>query len=59
MVTLLETTRIVAEGAGAASLAAAYEIRDRLAGKKVGIVLSGGNITFEAFKVLVNEEQPW
>jgi threonine dehydratase len=59
MVTLLETTRIVVEGAGAAALAASYKLRDRLAGKKVGIALSGGNITFEAFKDLVNEEQPW
>jgi threonine dehydratase len=59
MVTLLETTRIAAEGAGAASLAAAYQMRDRLTGKKVGIVISGGNITFDAFKQLVNEEQPW
>jgi threonine dehydratase len=59
MVTLLDTTRLVAEGAGAASLAAAYQMRERFAGKKVGIVISGGNITFDALKNLVNEEQPW
>ena len=59
MVTLLTTTRIVAEGAGAAALAAAYQLRERLAGKKVGIVVSGGNITPDALKDLVNEEQPW
>jgi threonine dehydratase len=59
MVTLLDTTRIVAEGAGAASLAAAYQMRERFAGKKVGIVISGGNITLDALKDLVNEEQPW
>jgi threonine dehydratase len=59
MVTLLDAARIVAEGAGAASLAAAYQMRERLAGKKVGIVISGGNVTFEALKDIVNEEQPW
>lgn len=59
MVTLLETTRIVAEGAGAASFAAAYQLRSQLAGKKVGTVISGGNITYDAFRQLVNEEQPW
>ena len=34
----------VAEGAGAASLAAAFKLRDQLRGKKVVGILSGGNI---------------
>jgi threonine dehydratase len=34
----------VAEGAGAAALAAALSERDAIAGKKVGVILSGGNI---------------
>jgi threonine dehydratase len=42
---LLEHTHNLAETAGAASLAAALELRERLAGKKVVLVLSGGNIT--------------
>lgn len=37
----------VAEGAGAASLAAAFKLRDELKDKKVALVLSGGNITYE------------
>ena len=40
----LRTTHNLAEGAGAASLAAAMKLRDRLAGKKVVCVMSGGNI---------------
>jgi len=40
----LETTHSLAEGAGAASLAAAVKIADRLKGKKVVCVMSGGNI---------------
>ena len=40
----LRTTHNLAEGAGAASLAAAMKLRDRLAGRKVVCVMSGGNI---------------
>jgi len=40
----LRTTHNLAEGAGAASLAAAMKLRDQLAGKKVVCVMSGGNI---------------
>ena len=40
----LRATHNLAEGAGAASLAAAVKLRDRLAGKKVVCVMSGGNI---------------
>ena len=41
---LLEVEKTVAEGAGAAALAAVLRHRDVFAGKHVGIVLSGGNI---------------
>jgi len=40
----LRTTHNLAEGAGAASLAAAIKLRDQLAGKKVVCIMSGGNI---------------
>ena len=40
----LRTTHNLAEGAGAASLAAAVKLRDRLRGRKVVCVMSGGNI---------------
>ena len=40
----LRATHNLAEGAGAASLMAAMKLRDRLAGKKVVCVMSGGNI---------------
>jgi threonine dehydratase len=36
--------KTIAEGAGAASLAALLEYPDRFRGKKVGLILSGGNI---------------
>ena len=40
----LRTTHNLAEGAGAASLIAAKKLRERLAGKRVVCVMSGGNI---------------
>ncbi len=44
MVLLLEIEKTVVEGAGAASLAALMRHRQIFAGRRVGIVLSGGNI---------------
>jgi len=41
---LLDVEKTVAEGAGAAALAALLRHRARFAGRKVGVVLSGGNI---------------
>ena len=43
-------THNLAEGAGAAALAAAAQERGRLRGRKVGLVLSGGNIDFALFQ---------
>jgi threonine dehydratase len=45
MVRMIETTRNLVEAAGAASLAAALGLRERLAGKRVAIVCSGGNVS--------------
>ncbi len=55
---LARDAKQVAEGAGAASLAAAIKLRDQLQGKKVVGILTGGNITSQRFgKMLVNREQ--
>ena len=35
---------------GAAALAAALSEKDSLAGKRVGLILSGGNIDFDLFR---------
>ncbi len=43
-------THNLAEGAGAAPLAAALKEKSRLAGKRIGLILSGGNIDFELFR---------
>ncbi|HEX9451033.1 MAG TPA: threonine ammonia-lyase [Burkholderiales bacterium] len=44
MLLLLEIEKTVVEGAGAAGLAGLLRNREQFAGKKVGVVLSGGNI---------------
>ena len=44
VVALIEIEKTVAEGAGAAGLAALLQHRARFAGKRVGILVSGGNI---------------
>lgn len=41
---LIRTTHNLAEGAGAAGLAGLFVLRERLAGKTVGVILSGSNI---------------
>lgn len=47
MVWMIERAHTLAEGAGAAALAAAYRQRDNLRDKKVGIICSGGNVSLE------------
>jgi threonine dehydratase len=44
IVLLLEIEKTVVEGAGATGLAALIRHRDRFAGRKVGLILCGGNI---------------
>ena len=44
---MIETTRNLVEAAGAAPLAAALRLRDQLAGRRVALVLSGGNASRE------------
>jgi threonine dehydratase len=53
MLLLLRTTRQVAEGAGAATTAAAMKYRSELAGKRVGLMLSGGNVPLEQLREIL------
>jgi threonine dehydratase len=49
-------THNLAEGAGAAPLAAALQDKQKLQGKRVGLILSGGNIDFDLFRKWVMTE---
>src|SRR3954469_1427420 len=42
-------THNIAEGAGAAALAGALQDKPKIRGKRVGLILSGGNIDFDLF----------
>ena len=55
---LFEDTHNVAEGAGAAAFAAALKERDRLRGKRVGMVLSGGNVDRDVFARVLSGRTP-
>jgi len=53
---LLETTHSLVEGAGAAGLAGLLKLRDAVAGKRVGIVLSGANIDRATLRRVIDGE---
>jgi threonine dehydratase len=54
IILLLQHTRNLAEGAGAAPLAAALQLKAQLAGKKVVLVLSGGNLSLEQLREILD-----
>jgi threonine dehydratase len=56
---LLEKTHNLAEGAGAASTAGACKIREKLHGKKVAVVLSGGNLPLRVLQEIINSRELW
>jgi threonine dehydratase len=53
---LIETSRQVAEGAGAAALAAAMRHKREWRDKKVGLMLSGGNITADQLRRILSSQ---
>lgn len=55
---LFETTHNVAEGAGAAALACAMQEKEALAGRKVGVILSGGNVDTDVFAQVLTGQTP-
>jgi threonine dehydratase len=50
---MIEGTRNLVEPAGAAPLAAALRLRDRLAGRRVALVCSGGNISLAQLRAVL------
>jgi threonine dehydratase len=56
--TIFLTTGQVAELSGAASTAAAFKIRDRLAGKNVALLVSGGNIQPDQLAHILTNSAP-
>jgi threonine dehydratase len=55
MLAYYQDTHNLAEGAGASALAAALKEKEHLAGKRIGIVLTGGNVDRETYaKILAS-----
>ena len=54
MVWMIECAHTLAEAAGASPLAAAYNMRQSLQGKKVGLVCSGGNTSLDHLRSALN-----
>lgn len=52
------TTHNLAEGAGAMGLAALWQERDAMAGRKVGVILSGGNVDTDVFLTVLGGGTP-
>jgi threonine dehydratase len=57
--TYVSEAHLVAEGAAAAPLAAAYRYRQRWRGKKVVLVLSGHNIMLESLRDILRDYEPF
>lgn len=55
----LEKARTLAEGAGAAPLAAALKCKDEIRGKKVVLYLSGGNVSRSNLIHILTDPNPW
>lgn len=55
---LFECTHNTCEGAGAAPVAAALQEKDKVAGRRIAVVLSGGNVDREVFAAVLAEELP-
>jgi threonine dehydratase len=55
---MLEQTRTLVEPAGAAPLAAALQLRERLRGRRVALICSGGNITPEQLRDVLTATRP-
>jgi threonine dehydratase len=54
---MIELTRNLVEAAGAAPLAAALRLRDRLAGKRVALIVSGGNVSPQQLLAVLTHEE--
>jgi threonine dehydratase len=52
--TIFECTHNISEGAGAAGTAAALQERSRIAGRKIAVPITGGNIDREIFAGVLN-----
>jgi threonine dehydratase len=53
---MIEHTRNLVESAGAAPLAAALRLRERLAGRRVALICTGGNVTLDQLRDVLGRD---
>jgi threonine dehydratase len=53
---ILKLTHNLVEGAGAVGVAAALKLREKLRGKRVGVIFSGGNLDTAVLRRILNGE---
>jgi threonine dehydratase len=51
----IEKTHNLAEGAGAASIAGALKLKERISGQKVALIMSGGNLSLENLRGILDQ----
>ncbi len=59
IVLLLEKTHNLAEGAGAAGIAGVVRLHERLAGRRVGTILTGGNLNRHVLERALIDPHGW
>lgn len=59
VIQLIDHDKVLAEPSAAVGVACLMEHRERFRGRKVGVVISGGNIDLEALKSFLNEVRAW
>jgi threonine dehydratase len=59
VISLLEMAHQLAEAAGAAPLAAARKIQERLCGRTVVLIVSGANLTLQQLTGVLTDPKPW
>jgi threonine dehydratase len=57
-VVMIEKTRNLVEAAGAAALAGALKLKERIRGRKIALICSGGNISPAQLKALLDSNTP-
>jgi len=55
IVQMIDATRQLVEAAGAAALAGALKLRARLAGRRVALICSGGNVTIDQLRAVLDQ----
>ena len=54
MISFIENERLLLEGAAGTAVATLIKMKDKLKGKRVGVVICGGNVSLDIIKNILN-----